>query len=130
MIKKSMIFLCLSIALVQIACQSHKEEKHEEIKFLVWSPVVTDTIIAKDYVAQIQSINHVELRAQERGYLQKVYVDEGQFVHKGQLLFKVMPNLYQADVNKAKAEANYTEIEYKNTLQLYKDNVVSKSELA
>lgn len=130
MIKKSMMFLCLSIALVQIACQSHKEEKHEETKFLVSSPVVTDTIIAKDYVAQIQSINHVELRAQERGYLQKIYVDEGQFVHKGQLLFKVMPNLYQADVNKAKAEANYTEIEYKNTLQLYKDNVVSKSELA
>ena len=32
MIKKSMMFLCLSIALVQIACQSHKQEKHEEIK--------------------------------------------------------------------------------------------------
>ena len=127
---KSMIFLCFSLTFVLISCTSHVEENHQKTEFIVASPMVTDTVITKDYVAQIRSINHIELRAQERGYLQKIYVDEGQFVKKGQLLFKIMPNLYQADVNRAQAEANYTEIEYKNTKQLYDDNVVSKNELA
>ena len=30
------------------------------------------------------------LRSQERGYLESLYVDEGQFVKKGQLLFQIV----------------------------------------
>lgn len=124
----ALVSLCMTIVLV--ACHTKKEDNHEKTEFIVSNPMITDTLITKDYVAQIRSINHIELRAQERGYLEKIYVDEGQMVKKGQLLFKIMPNLYQADVNRAQAEANYTEIEYKNTRQLYEDNVVSKNELA
>lgn len=130
MIKKAFVFLALSLAFLNISCQSNKEQKHEKTTFSVTSPIVKDTIILKEYVAQIRSVNHIELRAQEKGYLQKIYVDEGQFVKKGQILFKIMPNLYEADANKAKAEANYALIEYKNTKQLYDTKVVSANELA
>ena len=130
MIKKGLIFLSLSVAFLQISCQSNKEKKEEKETFSVTSPMVKDTLITQDYVAQIRSINHIELRAQEKGYLQKIYIDEGQFVKKGQLLFKIMPNLYEADVNSAKAEVNYAEIEYKNAQQLYDKNVVAATELA
>lgn len=130
MIKKGLMFLSLSLAFLHTGCQSHKEEKTEKTTLSVTSPLVKDTIIAKDYVAQIRSVNHIEIRAQEKGYLQKIYVDEGQFVKKGQLLFKIMPNLYEADVNRAKAEADYAQIEYKNTKQLYDNNVVAANELA
>ncbi|UUV21610.1 efflux RND transporter periplasmic adaptor subunit [Paenimyroides aestuarii] len=130
MIKKAFVFLSFSLAFLTVGCQSHKEEAHEKTTFSVTSPLVKDTIIYKDYVAQIRSVNHIEIRAQEKGYLQKIFVDEGQFVKKGQLLFKIMPNLYEADANRAKAEANYAQIEYKNTKQLYDNNVVSTNELA
>lgn len=130
MIKKAFVFLALSLAFLNISCQSNKEQKHEKTTFSVTSPIAKDTIILKEYVAQIRSVNHIELRAQEKGYLQKIYVDEGQFVKKGQILFKIMPNLYEADANKAKAEANYALIEYKNTKQLYDTKVVSANELA
>jgi len=75
-----LIFWCIS-------CQQEKKEKVEEASFNVSSPLVKDTLINKDYVAQIRSINHIELRSQERGYIQSIFVDEGQFVQKGQLLF-------------------------------------------
>nr|WP_091098418.1 efflux RND transporter periplasmic adaptor subunit [Paenimyroides aquimaris] len=130
MIKKSLMFLSLTVAFLHIGCQSNKEEKNEKVTLSVTSPVVKDTVILEDYVAQIRSINHIELRAQEKGYLQKIFVDEGQFVKKGQLLFKIMPNLYEADVNRAKAEVNYAEIEYKNAKQLFDNNVVASTELA
>jgi membrane fusion protein (multidrug efflux system) len=66
----------------------------------------------------------------EKGYLQHIYVDEGQFVKKGQPMFHIMPNVYEADLQKAKAEAEVAEIEYKNTQLLADGNVVSANELA
>jgi membrane fusion protein (multidrug efflux system) len=57
-------------------------------------------------------------------------VDEGQFVNKGQMMFKIMPLLYQAELEKAQAEANFAGIEYQNTKSLADSNVVSQNELA
>jgi membrane fusion protein (multidrug efflux system) len=112
------------------SCSEQLAEKEKEATFLVTSPIQTDTTIYKEYVSQIHSANHIELRSQEKGYLQKIFVDEGQFVKKGQLMFKLMPAIYEAEVSKAKAELNFAEIEYKNTKGLADNNVVSASELA
>lgn len=130
MAKRILMLASLCGLLFSASCNSKKEEKKEETKFLVTSPVKKDTLITKSYVCQIQSINHIELRAQERGYLQKIFVDEGQFVKKGQLLFQIMPNLYRAEVQRAQAEANFAQIEYQNTKKLSDKNVVSPNELA
>lgn len=118
-------------ALVWLAsCQTHPEEKEEPIKFLVTSPLNKDTTIARQYVCQIRSINHIEMRALEKGYLQKIYVDEGQTVQEGQTMFQIMPLIYKAELLKAQAEAEFVEIEYLNTKRLSDSNVVSKNELA
>jgi membrane fusion protein (multidrug efflux system) len=45
-------------------------------------------------------------------------------------MFQIMPMLYQAELQRAKAEANFAEIEYLNTKSLAESNVVSKNELA
>jgi membrane fusion protein (multidrug efflux system) len=128
--KKTLIFMSLCALMCHTSCKSGKEEKEPESKFLVTSPLAMDTAITKEYVAQIRSISHIELRAQERGYLQKIYVDEGQFVKEGQPLFQIMPTLYQAEMQKAQAEVNFAQIEYQNTKSLTDSNVVSKNELA
>ncbi|GAA3741857.1 efflux RND transporter periplasmic adaptor subunit [Flavobacterium ginsengisoli] len=118
-------------ALVFAGCNSKKEEeKEEKTKFLVTNPIEKDTTITKDYVSQIHSIQHIEIRAQERGYLEKIYVDEGQMVKKGQLLFKIMPALYEAELKKSKAEVSFSSIEYQNAKKLADEKVVSPNELA
>ncbi|WP_421826450.1 efflux RND transporter periplasmic adaptor subunit [Larkinella sp.] len=123
-----LVSLC---ALVGVAgCSEKKEEKEEETKYLVTSPLKTDTTVTNEYVSQIHSIQHIELRALERGYLQKIFVDEGQVVKKGQLMFQILPIQYQAELQKAQAEANFVEVEYKNTKSLADSNIVSKNELA
>ncbi len=114
----------------QISCSSHEEKHEEKTKFLVTSPIKMDTSITKDYVAQIHSIRHIELRALEKGYLQDFYVDEGQFVRKGQLMFQIMPKIYEAETHKAEAEVAYARIEYENTKSLADKNVVAPNELA
>ena len=127
--KKILMLMSLGAVLYQTGCASKHEEKEEEVKYLVTSPLQKDTLITKEYVSQIRAISHIELRALERGYLQKIYVDEGQMIKKGQLMFQIMPMVYQAEAQKAQAEANFAEIEYQNTKSLADSNVVSKNEL-
>ncbi len=126
--KKILILLSFSLLLLT-SCKKEEKEKEEKIEFLATNPIIKDTIVTKEYVSQIQAIRHIELRSLEKGYLQKIYIDEGQFVKKGQILFQIMPNLYQADLQKASAEANFAEIEYINTKKLAEKDVVALNEL-
>ena len=113
-----------------ISCSPHAHEHKKEVRHLVTSPVLMDTIITKDYVCQIHSIRHIELRALEKGYLQTISIDEGQFVKKGQAMFNIMPNVYQAELQKAEAEEDVAEIEWENTKLLADSDIVSPNELA
>ncbi|MGZ3884822.1 MAG: efflux RND transporter periplasmic adaptor subunit [Bacteroidia bacterium] len=128
--KRILMFIGLYVVLFNTGCGSKKEEKEEETKFSVTSPLKKDTTIIRDYVCQIRAIQHIEIRALERGYLQEIFVDEGQFVKKGQMMFKIMPMIYQAEQQKSMAEAKFAEIEYLNTKRLADSNVVSPNELA
>jgi membrane fusion protein (multidrug efflux system) len=128
--KKLLINLGVLALMFNISCESEHKEKHEEITFLVTSPIQKDTLIVDHYVCQIKSARHIEIRSQEKGYLQNIYVDEGQFVKKGELLFQIMPNLYDAEVQHVQAEAKIAEINYLNTKALADNNVVSANELA
>lgn len=130
MAKPIIQLLCLSIILIHTSCHSGKEKKEEPTKLYVTSPLQKDTTITNEYVCQIHAIRHIEVRNQERGYLQDIFVDEGQFVNKGQLLFRIMPNLYRAEYNKAQAETKVASIEVKNAQTLADKDIISENELA
>ncbi|WP_151088007.1 efflux RND transporter periplasmic adaptor subunit [Hymenobacter baengnokdamensis] len=128
--KRILMLMSLCAVYCCTSCSPKTEEKEEQIKLLATSPLQKDTTITKEYVAQIHAYQHIELRALEKGYLQKIFVDEGQSVAKGQPMFQIMPLVYQADLQKSQAEANYVDIEYRNTKSLADSNIVSKNELA
>ena len=127
---KIYIFIASTLLIGFSSCDSHKGHHELESKYEVTSPIKRDTSVTKHYVSQIHSSQHIELRALERGYLEKIFVDEGQFVKKGQLMFQIMPRLYQAELQKAEAEVHYAQIEYENTKRLADKDVVAPNELA
>ena len=92
-------------------------------------PLRTDTEIVREYVAQIRAIQHIEVRAMEPGYLQDIFVDEGQPVVKGQRMFQIMPAIYEAEAQKAAAEVELAKVEFENTQALATRGVVSASEV-
>ncbi|MGN6508200.1 MAG: efflux RND transporter periplasmic adaptor subunit [Chitinophaga sp.] len=128
--KKILMLAGLCALLCHTSCKPKEENKESHAKLVVTSPLKMDTTITKEYVCQIRSIRNIELRAQEKGYLEGIYVDEGQTVKAGQLLFKIMPRLYEAEALRAEAEAEAAGIEVKNTQALADRNVVSQNELA
>lgn len=122
--------MSLCMLMIFSSCEKKHEKKTENVKFLITKPIKKDTSITKDYVSQIHSIQHIELRALEKGYLKQIFVDEGQHVKKGQRMFQISPNVYKAELQKATAEQHSAQIELKNTQLLADGNVVSQNELA
>ncbi|WP_404358484.1 efflux RND transporter periplasmic adaptor subunit [Methylotuvimicrobium sp. KM1] len=129
-IKVPVVFSLIT-CLLMVACNQTEPEKHEQPPTLeATRPLREDTSVTKEYVCQIRAIRHIEVRALEKGYLQNIFVDEGQWVRKGERMFKIMPNIYQAELLKAQAEANNMNIEYLNTKGLADQGIVSSNELA
>ena len=57
----------------------------------------------RDIPATLEGRVNVEIRPQVDGYLEKIYIDEGAYVKKGQPLFKINDLPYQEQLNNAKA---------------------------
>ncbi|MCA5005072.1 efflux RND transporter periplasmic adaptor subunit [Sphingobacterium bovistauri] len=119
------------------ACTNASEKQTAEITKEV--PVVNlvqmDTIIYKEYIADIQSQRNVELRSRLTGFLNKIYVDEGANVRKGQVLFALNDEEYKADfaqaqasLNSARAEVKKVELEIERTKKLVDKKIVSATE--
>ena len=89
-----------------------------------------DVTNTQQYVCQIHSYRHIEVRALESGYLEAITVKEGQAVKQGDSLFKVVTTLYQAKLDAELAEAQLAQIEYNNTLKLFQQKVVAQPEVA
>src|SRR5262249_30830067 len=110
---------------------THEEQPHQgHQKIVVTSPTAKDVIITEPYVCQIHSRRHIDVRALEGGYLDKILVREGQAVKKGDLMFKILPTLYQAKLDAELAEAQLAQLEFNNTKALSEKKIVSQNEVA
>lgn len=132
------ILICgLSIILsLTVACNSNKSEKITLEKYPITKPIIVDTTFTIDHVAEIQSVQNVEIRTKINGYIEKIHVDEGKPVKAGQLLFSINSQAIQKELLKAKAlvksalaEAKNAELELQNVKTLATKNIVSKTEL-
>jgi membrane fusion protein (multidrug efflux system) len=123
------------LSILLISC-SDKTVKNEEQTYLVVNPIIKDTTYEREYAATINSFQNVEIRSKVKGFVEDIYLDEGQKVKKGQILFTLNSKEYEQHVHKAEAaiqstlaELRASEIEVENTKKLFDKNIVSKSEL-
>jgi len=123
-------FLVCLYLVIATGCTSSKKEKEAPGKYTITSALLKDTSFNKEFVSQIQSVRNIEIRAQEKGYLEKILVDEGQYVQAGQLMFRIMPKVYEAEYLKAQAAVKEAELELQNTKTLVEKNIVAKTEQA
>ena len=75
------------------------------------SPVAVDFMnvepssaqIEKRYPGSIEGSVNVDIKAQVTGYIDQIFVKEGDYVQKGQSLFKIKSDVYNEQVNNSKA---------------------------
>lgn len=127
-----------AIVIASMSCKSEARNNSLNTveQFEVFSPKKIDTVYYNYYVADIMARNNVEIRSRVKGYLEKIHIDEGEQVKKGQLLFSISSQEYQEEL--LKAEANYTtavaemrtrELELQNAEMLLEKEVISKTEV-
>jgi membrane fusion protein (multidrug efflux system) len=103
-------------------------------------PVITITdrpfTTYREYTASLEGSNDIEIRPQVNGYIEKIFVDEGAFVKKGQPLFKINDQPYQEALNNAmaalavaRANQSAAEIEVNKLEPLVQNNVISPIQL-
>ncbi len=132
---KTSLVWSMWMSILLISC-SDKTIQNKEQTYLVVNPIIKDTTYEREYAATINSFQNVEIRTKVKGFVEDIYIDEGQKVNKGQILFKLNSKEFEQHVHKAEAaiqsalaELRSTEIEVENTKKLFDKNIVSKSEL-
>lgn len=98
-------------------------------------PPPEDIPVVLQYPARARSTGSVTVVARVSGFLQEMFFKEGQTVRKGDILFKIEPDTYQADLDSAKAalsqaisQLNKAERDYKRIKASYEDGVTSEQQ--
>lgn len=141
--KRFLSFAAGITILLLCSCDNHSVQPDDETGAATSTPtypvfkVVSETATLKtDYPASLQGEQNIEIRPNIDGYVEKIYVDEGSVVKKGQLLFRISAPQYQQDVNNAKAAINSAqadvstaELQVKKTKPLVEKHIISSYEL-
>ena len=129
------VFIFGSLGL--FSCENKQKEGTAELipSLPVVEVIQKDTLLQTDYVADIQAVKNVEVRARVQGFLEKIFVDEGHEVKKGQPMFQINDLEYKTELAKAKAavssavaEAKAAELELGRTKILVEKNVIAQTE--
>ena len=104
--------LCTCTGLLCSCGQSdNKQEHHKEfIPITILHPTTIE--FPRSYVADVQAIQFVEIKPKVEGFVQQIYVDEGQKVKKGQPLFQLSSDQYSETVKEAQANYKQAQAQY------------------
>jgi len=128
------IITALSIvALVSTSCKQEKPQQQSQQQQAM--PLAVTTVPQKKvttyntYPTTIEGTINSEVRAKVSGYINKVLVDEGQKVSKGQTLFKLETESLSQDAEAAKASVNVAQVEVDKLKPLVEKNIISEVQL-
>lgn len=127
--------LIILFFLILCSCKQ-QENNHSKNEYPVYVPTLKDTLYENEYVAEIIASQRVEIRTKIKGFIEKLYIDEGQYVKQGQVLFSLNSRELQKEYQKAEAsyksalaELKSAEVELMNAKILFEKNIISKPEL-
>ncbi len=105
-------------------------------EYLVQEITPQNITLYQVFPATLEGEQTVEIRPRVAGYIEKIFVDEGDYVKKGQVLFQLNANDIRAQVRSAEAQIKVAEsqvatakIELKKTEPLVEKNIVSDFQL-
>ena len=135
------IALCIFVVLgILTACsKAEKKDDKKEMPPQPYQYIVAKTGPAENlsqYPARLEGIQNVEIRPKIDGFVEKIFVDEGSQVNKGQLLFLIRNPQYeqsvlaaQATVNSARAQVATAQMQVTKTKPLVDKKIISAYEL-
>ncbi len=128
-ILKSVITILLIV--ISVSCKNNQPQQQAQgpAPYKVLTVKKQDAVVYKQYSANLEGQQNVEIRPKVTGFIQKIYIDEGQIVKKGQLLFKLETATLSQDASAAKARVNVAQVEVDRLVPLVERNIISNVQL-
>ncbi|MFA9189419.1 efflux RND transporter periplasmic adaptor subunit [Flavobacterium sp. FBOR7N2.3] len=119
------------ISLILLVACGKKEEKAAPpvMPYKVVAVTKSNTTLLAEYPATLEGITDIDIRAKVDGYIEKIYVQEGQEVKKGQLLFKLETQTANQEASAAKAKVAAAQVEVNRLIPLVERNIISDVQL-
>ncbi|WP_437396214.1 efflux RND transporter periplasmic adaptor subunit [Flagellimonas lutimaris] len=124
--------LVSAVALLIISCGGKNQQQAASLQtpsLKVSTLKKQDITLYNSYSTNIQGIQNVEIWPKVSGFVQKIHVEEGQQVKKGQLLFKLETQTLSQDAQAAKAAVNVAQVEVNKLVPLVEKNIISEVQL-
>lgn len=137
----SLFFLVPVSVLLFSACSGdQKMDKKGDGQTIMDYPVIVvepqTTTLNSNYPATIEGQQNIEIRPKVEGFIDRIYVDEGATVKKGQPLFSINAPQYEQELRSAKAavqiaeaSVNSAQMEVNKVRPLVQKNILSNYEL-
>ena len=130
------IILLISSLLIIVSCGTDEQSKLFVPEIPVYKIIAEDVPIYQEFVGQVYGLKDISIRARVEGFLEGIYFDEGRVVKKGQLLYTIESQPFEADVAanmsllaKEKTMHVNAESELNRIRPLAEINAVSQSDL-
>ncbi|KDN53903.1 efflux RND transporter periplasmic adaptor subunit [Flavobacterium seoulense] len=128
--KKKYFIGALLLSLGLFSCK--KEETKTALPVMPYKVIAIDksnTTLLAEYPATLEGVTDIDIRAKVDGYIEKIYVQEGQEVKKGQLLFKLETQTADQEASAAKAKVTAAQVEVNRLKPLVERNIISDVQL-
>jgi multidrug efflux system membrane fusion protein len=129
------VLLCVVIIIIYVVTRKEPAPPLDRVSVTAAKAVARDMPVELREIGTIEGYRSVPLYAQITGQLVKIHFKEGQDVKKGQPLFTIDPNQYQAKVRQAEArlaqdtaQMKFSRDEAKRYRYLYEKGAVSLSD--
>lgn len=128
---KKSIFSVLIAIVILASCGKKQEQAPAQgpAPFPVQTITKQDAVVYQEYTANLEGQQNVEIRPKVNGFIQKIYVDEGQVVKKGQILFKLETQTQNQDAAAAQANVKAAQVEVDRLKPLVDRKIISEVQL-
>ncbi|MFZ2284300.1 MAG: efflux RND transporter periplasmic adaptor subunit [Lutibacter sp.] len=123
--------LTILLVVIFVGCKNEQPQKQATgpMPFKVQTVKKQDVVVYQQFSANLEGQQNVEIRPKVTGFIQKIYIDEGQIVKKGQLLFKLETASLSQDASAEKAKVNAAQVEVDRLIPLVERNIISSVQL-
>lgn len=130
MTKHHKLLQALSVLLLifLISCNSQKPHKDTPVFVKTAEVKALPSTLSKNYPARISAAAEIKLSFRIAGPINEVYVDEGDFVKKGEIVAKIDPRDYKVQLQATEAKYKEVKAEVERITALYKKDKVSEND--
>ena len=133
--KRKIIFGTIAVALIAVLIWFGKMNSKSPVEFETETPFKTTIVKKTVATGKVTPLEEIEIKPQITGIIDKIYLEEGAKVKKGDLIAKVrvVPNEQslasaRGRVNSVQIQLNNAKIAFDRNKALYDKGVISRSE--